>query len=206
MKIHMDYLEGKIELLNSQSDQAQSEVEQMGNLLETANDKIKFLKESKERDNRDTKKSLNESIDRQKILEARNFDLERQLIDDRNYYTQKLMNQKSLTASTPESIIKFAATQSEIKNASQRSLKDANTNSAKNGSNSTGILTNQWIPQSGEAYTTDVKFKTGTDHSNFAKLTRKSSVIFPLLNLLEYAKVRAHRKQQFDVTSTAAIQ
>lgn len=64
MKIHMDYLEGKIELLNAQSDQAQAEADQMGNLLETANDKIKFLKESKERDNRDTKKHLNESIDR----------------------------------------------------------------------------------------------------------------------------------------------
>lgn len=64
MKIHMDYLEGKIELLNAQSDQTQAEVEQMGNLLETANDKIKFLKESKERDNRDVKKHLNESIDR----------------------------------------------------------------------------------------------------------------------------------------------
>lgn len=60
----MDYLEGKIELLNAQSDQTQAEVDQMGNLLETANDKIKFLKESKERDSRDTKKNLNESIDR----------------------------------------------------------------------------------------------------------------------------------------------
>lgn len=110
MKIHMDYLEGKIELLNAQSDQAQSEVEQMANLLETANDKIKFLKESKERDSRDTKKHLNESIQQQKILEARVADLERQIIDDRNYYrTQKLTEIKSLTASTPESIIKFAA-------------------------------------------------------------------------------------------------
>ncbi len=110
MKIHMDYLEGKIELLNAQSDQAQSEVEQMANLLETANDKIKFLKESKERDSRDTKKHLNESIQKQKILEARVVELERQIIDDRNYhYTQKLTEKKSLTASTPDSIIKFAA-------------------------------------------------------------------------------------------------
>jgi len=58
----MDYLEGKVELLNSQGEKAQYECEQLAKLLETANDKIKFLKESKERDNRDTKKNFNESI------------------------------------------------------------------------------------------------------------------------------------------------
>jgi len=82
------------------------------------------------------------------------------------------MNQKSMTASTPESIIKYGASQSEVKNASQRSQKDTNTNSVKNVNNS--ALNNSWMQSSSEVFLKDAKLKT--DQTNIAKLTRKTSV------------------------------
>ena len=95
MKIHMDYLEGKIELMTSQAAQQESICNKLQKQLQVANDKIKLMKESKERDSKDTKKHLTESTERQRKLEARVADLERQTVEDRSYYTQKLISQNS---------------------------------------------------------------------------------------------------------------
>ena len=82
------------------------------------------MKESREKDSKDTKKHLSQSLDRQKILEARIADLERQKIDDRKYYTHKLITQKSTSqCDTPENLNNLIA-QSEIKSGSLRSLNE----------------------------------------------------------------------------------
>lgn len=120
----MDYLEGKIELMTSQAAQQESICNQLQKQLQVANDKIKLMKESREKDSKDTKKHLSQSLDRQKILEARIADLERQKIDDRKYYTHKLITQKSTSqCDTPENLNNLIA-QSEIKSGSLRSLNE----------------------------------------------------------------------------------
>lgn len=45
MKIHMDYLEGKIEQLVAQNEQQQDLIESLSLKLETYQDKIKLIKE-----------------------------------------------------------------------------------------------------------------------------------------------------------------
>jgi len=54
MKIHMDYLEGKIEQLVAQAENSQDVIESLSDKLDTYKDKIKLIKEQKEKDQRES--------------------------------------------------------------------------------------------------------------------------------------------------------
>ena len=53
MKIHMDYLEGKIEQLVAQAENSQDIIEALSDKLDTYKDKIKLIKEQKEKDQKE---------------------------------------------------------------------------------------------------------------------------------------------------------
>ena len=58
MKIHMDYLENKLEICQSQLQQFEKDKAKMARQLETAQDKISLIKESKEREIKDLNRKL----------------------------------------------------------------------------------------------------------------------------------------------------
>ena len=104
MKIHMDYLEGKIEQLVAQNEGHQDLIESLSMKVETYQDKIKLIKEQKEfkeREMREQSKKLSEVNDKKKGLDLRIKELERQLNDDRNFYANKLMAYQS-SSKTPD--------------------------------------------------------------------------------------------------------
>lgn len=77
MKIHMDYLEGKIEAFAAQQDQAADLNESLQKRLETAQDKLKMVKEQRDREARDAGKKLQDAQGKIKLMDARIQELER---------------------------------------------------------------------------------------------------------------------------------
>ena len=61
MKIHMDYLENKIELFQAQMSDWEKEKSKMQRQLETAQDKLKLIKDNKDREIKDLNRKLNET-------------------------------------------------------------------------------------------------------------------------------------------------
>lgn len=58
MKIHMDYLENKIEQFQAQVSGWDKEKQKLERQLETATDKLKLIKDSKDRELKDVSKRL----------------------------------------------------------------------------------------------------------------------------------------------------
>lgn len=71
MKIHMDYLEGKIEQLAAQLDEQQEISDALEKKALTAQDKIKMIKEAKDREVKELNRKLAESREKCKAFEVR---------------------------------------------------------------------------------------------------------------------------------------
>ena len=82
MKIHMDYLEHKLEQYSSRDQTIIEEVDHLQSQLDTANDKVKMIKEAKQREQKEFTKKLEESKRQQKTLLARIAELEQQTAVD----------------------------------------------------------------------------------------------------------------------------
>lgn len=66
MKIHMDYLENKIEQFQAQISGWDREKQKLERAAETANDKLKLIKDQKEREIKDLSKKLSDVTSRLK--------------------------------------------------------------------------------------------------------------------------------------------
>ena len=76
MKIHMDYLENKIEQFQAQISGWDREKQKLERAAETANDKLKLIKDQKEREIKDLSKKLSDVTSRLKSERWKNADLE----------------------------------------------------------------------------------------------------------------------------------
>lgn len=88
MKIHMDYLENKIELFQPQVQQWELTEAKLKRQVETAQDKLSLVKENKDREIKDLSRKLAESTARLKEQMKKASELERQLSKiewDQNY-------------------------------------------------------------------------------------------------------------------------
>ena len=88
MKIHMDYLENKIELFQPQVQQWEQTEAKLKRQVETAQDKLSLVKENKDREIKDLSRKLAESTARLKEHMKKSTELERQLSKmewDQNY-------------------------------------------------------------------------------------------------------------------------
>lgn len=69
MKIHMDYLEHKLEQYQMRDQTIEDEVDNLQGQLETAQDKLRMVKEAKQREAKDLNRKLDESRQQNKNLQ-----------------------------------------------------------------------------------------------------------------------------------------
>lgn len=90
MKIHMDYLENKIELFQAQMSDWEKEKSKMQRQLETAQDKLKLIKDNKDREIKDLNRKLNETQQKLKVQLAKVEEVEQKLTMERDSFNQRL--------------------------------------------------------------------------------------------------------------------
>ena len=95
MKIHMDYLENKIELFQAQASKWESTEAKLKRQAETAQDKLLMIKENKDHEIKDLSRKLSESTARLKESMQKSTELERQMNQielDQRYAKARTMN------------------------------------------------------------------------------------------------------------------
>jgi chromosome segregation ATPase len=89
MKIHMDYLENKIELFQAQASTWEKEKARLIRQLETATDKLALVKESKDREIKDLNRKLTEMGNKLSSQLQRTNEVERKLSQERDNFSKK---------------------------------------------------------------------------------------------------------------------
>lgn len=90
MKIHMDYLENKVEQFQSQQAAWDKEKSKLSRSLETANDKIQLIKDQKDREAKELSRKLNDITEKYKREKTKYAELEKTLQSERNQFNMKL--------------------------------------------------------------------------------------------------------------------
>ena len=80
MKIHMDYLEHKLEQYQSRDQTIVVEVEQLQNQLNMSNEKVSMIKDARAKDAKDATKKLDDLRRQTKTFQARIAELENQVV------------------------------------------------------------------------------------------------------------------------------
>ena len=93
MKIHMDYLENKVEQFQAQQSAWEKEQKKLSNQVEMANEKLKLIRDQKEREIKDLNKKLNDLTVRFKGEKDKILELENKLHNEREIYKEKLKSQ-----------------------------------------------------------------------------------------------------------------
>ena len=79
MKIHMDYLENKLENIQSKDSEVGDHLEQLERQLDVANDKIKMLKEARTNEQQAASRKIDELREQNRLLQKRNEDADAHL-------------------------------------------------------------------------------------------------------------------------------
>lgn len=80
MKIHMDYLEHKLEQYQSRDQTIVVEVEQLQNQLNMSNEKVSMIKDARAKDAKDATKKIDDLRRQNKTFQARIAELENQIV------------------------------------------------------------------------------------------------------------------------------
>ena len=108
MKIHMDYLENKLEICQSQLQQLEKDKSKMARQLETAQDKLSLIKDSKDREIKDLNRKLENVTSKLSNQVQKTQEAERKLTAERENFNQKVrsINNSALEhKSTEQSVI-----------------------------------------------------------------------------------------------------
>ena len=94
MKIHMDYLENKIELFQAQMQQWDKEKSKLQRSAEMAQEKLQLIKENKDREIKDLNRKLSELASKLKAQVQKTGELQDKINQERDSFKQKvrLMN------------------------------------------------------------------------------------------------------------------
>lgn len=76
MKIHMDYLENKLENVQSKDFEVSDQIENLQRQLDVAHDKMQMIKEARANEQRDAQKRIEELREQNRQLQKRLFDFE----------------------------------------------------------------------------------------------------------------------------------
>ena len=90
MKIHMDYLENKIELFQGQLQTWEKDKAKMLRQYETAKDKLSLIRESKDREIKDLNRKVTDATSKFKTQVQKTSEAERKLNQERDSYNQKV--------------------------------------------------------------------------------------------------------------------
>jgi chromosome segregation ATPase len=137
MKIHMDYLENKIELFQAQASTWEKEKARLIRQLETATDKLALVKESKDREIKDLNRKLTEMGNKLSSQLQRTNEVERKLSQERDNFSKKVrsMNNSVEYKTTDQSGIQS----SKSKQKNQKYLNSINSG-AKSSSTEPGFV------------------------------------------------------------------
>ena len=86
MKIHMDYLENKIELFQGQMQAWEKEKAKLARQYETAKDKLSLIRESKDREIKDLNRKITEMSKKLQTQVQKTSEFERKLNLERDSY------------------------------------------------------------------------------------------------------------------------
>ena len=75
--------------------------------LELSQEKIQLIKEARVQEQKEAQKKIEEEKSKQQKLLSRINELEKQILEDRNYFNSKLQSFNSIGAHTPDSLPKF---------------------------------------------------------------------------------------------------
>ena len=90
MKIHMDYLENKIELFQGQLQTWEKDKAKMLRQYETAKDKLSLIRESKDREIKDLNRKVTDAASKFNTQVQKTSEAERKLNQERDSYNQKV--------------------------------------------------------------------------------------------------------------------
>ena len=90
MKIHMDYLDSKLENLNAQVSTFEKEKSKLSRQVETAQDKLQLIKDNKNREIRDLNRKLTDALNKLETQTEKVKELENKLSMERDSFNLKI--------------------------------------------------------------------------------------------------------------------